>query len=266
MSMRQSAYAAPGQAFSPGAVRTRQVQGIGDSAPTDYAAEVERMIASARSPVAIASGIAGGMGAAYGIVKLRRRKPRTALGRYIVPGLGGLFAGSITHAGASWLLYRHAPNPIADTPAPGGATERETVAMTRALYHPLAVGAGIGTTAAAGYGLWKWRNPPGQKKTRWGIPLFGALIAGGMAQSLTGSIIRSTDNSQLSGITDFSSVGSTALTAVTIVCLYGGGKYLVDSWTRKKNMPTHFRRSLRDRPGNNGHRTRPSSSLPVVTP
>jgi len=284
MAMRASARTAPGQRFSPAAVRART---LSDDAPRDYAADVGRMIESARSPVAIASGILGGAGAAYGITRLRRQRPRSALARYLVPALGGLFAGTITHGAASWFLYQRSQNPIADTSGaaqpPNPATDRETALMTRALYHPLSIGVGIGTTAASGYGLWKWRNPPGQKKTRWGIPVFGALITGGMAQSLTASIVRQAQNdgemqqssgpTQLAGITDFSSVGSTIMTAAVIVGVFGGAKYLIDTWPASWRMR---RRSERRSAGRTPRRLsdhtgysrqiRTHAPLPVVTP
>lgn len=289
MAMRASARTAPGERLSPETVRARMLgaRTLGDDAPRDYAADVGRMIESARSPIAIASGILGGAGAAYGITRLRRQKPRPILARYLVPALGGLFAGTITHGAASWFLYQRSQNPIADTPgtsqSPTSATDRETALMTRALYHPLSIGAGIGTTAASGYGLWKWRNPPGQKKTRWGIPVFGALIAGGMAQSLAASVVRHTQSgeeaqqssgpTQLAGVTDFSSVGSTIMTAAVVVGVFGGAKYLVDTWpaswrmNRRSERRTAGRtRRLSDHTGYSHRIQRAHAPLPLVTP
>lgn len=241
-------------------------------APRDYAADVDRMIGAARHPASIAAGLAGGIGAAYGIVRLQGSV--TPLRRYGVPVLGGIVAGALTHGAASWLVFRSQQEAIADS-APS-AMEEEALAVTHAVNHPLSLGIGIGTTIATGYGLWRWRNPPGARKARWAIPLFGSIIAGGMARMLTASILRrssETGGDHLSGVIDVSNVGSTIVTAVTLVCMYGGAKYLYDTV-----RPRHARRSaLSDSrakrmrsslPGGRSQGTRPrtSSPLPVVVP
>ncbi|MBU3741511.1 MAG: hypothetical protein FGM24_04405 [Candidatus Kapabacteria bacterium] len=231
------------------------------ASPDDYAREVGELVRAARSPVAIGGGLVIGGGAGYGVYRLRHAAGHNGV---VLPTVSGIFAATIGHGLISWISYRTKGGALGDqeteliddyksrqTSAEQAATELKQAATryTKAAYHPVSIGIGLGSTIAATYGLYRWRNPRGTRKQRWVLPLIGGLITGGAVQSLSASIIASLQSGEgLSGtsVVDFSSVSSTVMTAATIVCLYGGGKYLFDTWRRPARGSRTSTRSLRD--------------------
>lgn len=217
------------------------------STPTDYATEVESLVGAARSPAAITGGV--GVGALTGWAFYRHQDETVPRGkRMAIATVPGLLAAFVSHGLISWTTYRTArtKRTLSDTgtslitkreedlsaqaqAAPQSATDRETASIIRAELHPISLGVGIGASIAAGYGIYRWRNPTKQTR-KWGLAVLGGFVAGGMARALTGSVIRQTEPKQnLSGIVDTSTVPSAVVSAISVVCLYGGGKYLWDS-------------------------------------
>lgn len=252
--------------------RALTLQGTTESRPpADYAKEVGDLVRAARTPTAIGSGLAIGASAGYGVHRMRRATGHDGI---VLPIASGILAATLGHGLISWAIYKRRSSALSDQGTDliartqagqqqAAAASRElldTVAgHVRASYHPLAMGVGLGVSVAGTYGLYRWRNPPGSQKQRWVLPLLGGMVGGSAAHGITASIIArqqraSLDASGLSDVLDFSSVTSTIMTAATIVCLYGGGKYLYDTtWRRRrgdsgrtgssKQAPT-----LRDRP------------------
>jgi hypothetical protein len=231
--------------------------------PADYAKEVGDLVRAARTPTAIGGGLAIGAGAGYGVHRMRRATGHDGM---VLPIASGILAATIGHGLISWAQYKRRSSALADqgtdliaaTQAEqqrAAAASRELLdtvtGHVRASYHPLAMGVGLGVSVAGTYGLYKWRNPPGSQKQRWVLPLLGGLVGGSAAHGVTASIIARHQRASpgtptgmsgvsdhaggLSDVLDFSSVTSTIVTAATIVCLYGGGKYLYDtSWRRRR--------------------------------
>lgn len=234
-------------------IPSTEVATMADDSPTDYAAEVGKLVKAAQSPGAIGGGLALGGATGFAIYRLRNPKGTTKPS-YTLSIVGGTFAAVITHSLISWAKYRG----VSDSPSVSdGASgidkltalqnkmsqqstewDKELDERMKAAAHPISIGVGVGTLVAATYGLYKWRNPKGSKKQRWVLPVLGGIVASTMAQGVTASIIMKSQptmqtklsDMSLSDLFDFSSVTSGIVTAASIVCLYGGGRYLYDSW------------------------------------
>jgi uncharacterized protein (DUF2062 family) len=227
-----------------------------DTSPKDYAAEVGRLVKSAQSPGAIAGGLALGTASGFAIYRLRNAKGTTKP-TYALSVIGGVFTAVVSHALISWAKYKSGAT-LADNSAIdqySAAQKRmqemaveydnEMMVRAKASMHPVAIGVGIGTAAASIYGLYKWRNPKGSPKQRWVLPVIGGLLIGGAAQGLAGAVIagsqpvlqkdsaKSLADTPIADLFDFSSVTNGIVTAASIVCLYGGGRYLYDSWSHR---------------------------------
>ena len=235
----------------------------GSSSPADYAHEVGQLVKAARSPLAIAGGLAIGTGAGYGVYRLRKGASQSL----VLPASAGIFSAIISHAFISWMSYRKSGGALSDQGAElmstgAKALDSRATSLTemdkrakefasafaqrqKAMMHPVSIGAGVGAMVAGTYGLYKWRNPKGATKQRWVLPVIGGLLIGGTAQGLAAAIMSSTatpatlqnnmqDGAAVGDLFDFSSITSSVVTAASLVCLYGGGKYLYDSWYRPR--------------------------------
>lgn len=240
---------------------------LGEDSPTDYAAEVGKLVHAAQSPGAIAGGLALGSASGFAIYRLRNAKGTTKP-TYALSVIGGVFTAVVSHALISWAMYRGSDKKnLSDMNAIdqynqaqkrmselNAEYERNMLQHAKASMHPVAIGVGIGTAAASIYGLYKWRNPKGSTKQRWVLPLIGGLLAGGAAQGLAGAVIagsqaelpssqtKSLSDMPISDLFDFSSVTSGIVTAASVVCLYGGGRYLYDTWSRTRSSARSSKR------------------------
>ncbi|MBS1562354.1 MAG: hypothetical protein JSS89_12175 [Bacteroidetes bacterium] len=242
------------------ALRLIPTAALSEGSPTDYAAEVGKLVDAAQSPGAIAGGLALGGASGFAIYRLRNAKGTTKP-TYALSVIGGVFTAVVSHALISWAMYRSSDKKnLSDMNAIdqynqaqkrmnelNAEYERNMLEQAKASMHPVAIGVGVGTAAASIYGLYKWRNPKGSTKQRWVLPVIGGLFAGGAAQGIAGAVIagsrselpatatKNLSDMPMSDLFDFSSVTSGIVTAASIVCLYGGGRYLYDTWSRSRS-------------------------------
>lgn len=249
----------------------------GSSSPADYAHEVGQLVKAARSPLAITGGLALGAGAGYGVYRLRKGASQSL----VLPATAGIFSAIISHAFISWMSYRKRGGALSDQGAElmstgARAIDSRATSLTemdkrakefasafaerqKAMMHPISIGAGLGALVAGTYGLYKWRNPKGATKQRWVLPVIGGLLIGGAAQGLAAAIMSSSatpatlqtnmqDSAAVGDLFDFSSITSSVVTAASLVCLYGGGKYLYDSWYRpRRKTSSNLGSGLKDK-------------------
>ncbi len=245
------------------------MQDTGGASPPDYAAEVGRLIASARHPVPIGGGIVAGTVAGYGMYRMQN-PPGTTNKRFLMPVLSGVVGGILTHGVLSWMRYKTGEDDMtrgATTVGDSGLilTERETaLAAQRAAsmgIRSAALGAptdlvvatvvgGVGG-AAAGYGIYKWRNPKGQRKKKWVLAAVGGVVGWNIVGGLTFAMLAARRTSMVvsalgdrsmgqlpaalgDGPLSFSTASAALTSAGILVGVVGGAKYLYDSYRPKK--------------------------------
>lgn len=237
------------------------------TSPPDYAAEVGRLIASAQHPVPIASGIAAGAAAGYGMYRMQN-PTRTTNRRFLMPIVTGAVGGILTHGVVSWIHYTMSGAAMTNENRTG-MTDSGLAITQRAAELNAQHGAGTGLRAAAmgmpndviisavaglggaigsGYGIYRWRNPPGQKKQKWVLALVGGIVGGHIAGGLTFALLAARRTANIAamlgdeagplpiadGPLSFSSVAASLTSAGILVGVVGGAKYLYDSYKPRR--------------------------------
>lgn len=247
----------------------QMMQDTRGTSPPDYAAEVGRLIASARHPVPIGGGLIAGTAAGYGMYRMQNR-PGTKDKRFLMPIASGVVGSVLTHGILSWVRYKTGEDGMtgmATTVGDSGLilTERETALAAQraarmgirsaALGAPtdLVVATVVGGAGgvAAGYGIYKWRNPKGQHKKKWLLAALGGFVGWNIVGGLTFAILAARRTPMVASALGDHSTGqlpavlgdgplsfSTASAALTsagiLVGVAGGAKYLYDSYRPKK--------------------------------
>lgn len=246
-------------------------------APPDYAAEVGRLIASARHPVPIGGGLIAGTAAGYGMYRMQN-PPGTKNKRFLMPVVSGAVGSILTHGALSWIHYKMGDDDVAGARTAmndGGLvlTERATALSAQRAASMRMRSAALGASSdlvvatavggvggvAAGYGIYRWRNPKGQHKKRWVLAVVGGFVGCNIVGGLTFAMLAARRTSMFASALGDRSVGqlpavlgdgplsfSTAAAALTstgiLVGVVGGAKYLYDSYG-----PDSYRRGKKKR-------------------
>lgn len=187
--------------------------------------------------------------------------------RLLMPIMSGAVGAVLTHGALSWIRYTTSDDAMTTRIGDSGTVITQRVAelsgQRRAAegIRSVAMGSandliatvvagGIGAVGS-GYGIYRWRNPKGQRKKKWVLALVGGIVGGHIVGGLTFAFLASRRAAAFAsmlgddsgphlpatlddGPLSFSSVSAALTSTGVLVGVLGGAKYLYDSYKPRR--------------------------------